>query len=88
MPRAALSSVQAFAERRRDLSQTAHESGGEVTLVEVELAPGGGNGLHYHRSYTERFSPIVGELGVQIGKERRRGLDAALLARYTPHATA
>jgi quercetin dioxygenase-like cupin family protein len=52
--------------------KTASETGGALTLVEVELASGGGNDLHYHLSYTERFSPIVGELGVQIGREQRR----------------
>lgn len=67
--------------------KTASETGGELTLVEVELAPGGGNDLHYHRSYTERFSPIVGGLGVQIGKEQRtlRPGESALVERGVIH---
>jgi quercetin dioxygenase-like cupin family protein len=51
--------------------KTAAETDGEVMLVEVELAPGGGNALHYHTSFSERFTPIVGELGVQVGKQQR-----------------
>lgn len=52
--------------------KTAAETGGETTFVEVELAPQGGNGLHYHTSYTERFTVISGELGIQLGTEQIR----------------
>ena len=67
--------------------KTADETGGERTLVEVELSPGGGNGLHYHRSYSERFSPISGTLGVQIGKQECTLLpgDSALVEPGVPH---
>ena len=50
--------------------KTAAETSGELMLVEVELAPGGGNPPHYHTSFSERFTPIVGELSVQLGKEQ------------------
>lgn len=49
--------------------KTAEETNEEYTLVEVELAPGGGNGLHYHTTFVEHFEAINGVLGVQIGKD-------------------
>jgi quercetin dioxygenase-like cupin family protein len=51
--------------------QTSAETGGAYTLLEVELAPGGGNPPHTHRTYTETFIPVEGELEVQLGKERK-----------------
>jgi len=50
--------------------KTADETGGELTLLEMEVAPGGGNSLHIHTTYSERFAVIEGELGVQIGKQQ------------------
>ncbi len=49
---------------------TAAESGGRQTLVEVELAPKGGNGMHLHRSYDEHFEVLEGELGLQVGNRK------------------
>ncbi|MBD0258840.1 MAG: cupin domain-containing protein [Cytophagales bacterium] len=51
--------------------QTSAETGGAYTLLEIELAAGGGNPLHAHRTYTETFIPVEGELEVQLGKERK-----------------
>jgi quercetin dioxygenase-like cupin family protein len=51
--------------------KTAAETGGELTLLEMEVAPGGGNSLHIHTTYAERFTVIESELGVQIGKQQR-----------------
>ena len=51
--------------------RTADETGGEVTELIVELAPGGGNPLHFHTSFTESFTPLQGKLGLQLGQERR-----------------
>ena len=48
--------------------KTADETNGECTLVEVELAPKGGVGLHYHKTYAEKFDCLSGELKVQLGK--------------------
>ena len=48
--------------------KTADETNGEYTLVEVELAPKGGVGLHYHKTYSEKFDCLEGELKVQLGK--------------------
>lgn len=51
--------------------KTAEETNGEYTLVEVELIAGGGNLLHYHRAFSEKFEAIEGDLGVQAGKEKK-----------------
>lgn len=48
---------------------TAEESGGERTLVEIELAPGGGNQLHLHTDFAEHFEVVEGELVVQLGRD-------------------
>lgn len=47
--------------------ETAAESGGTRTLVEVELAPGGGNAPHRHLGYAEHFDVLEGTLTVQLG---------------------
>ena len=51
--------------------QTAAQTRGAYTLLEIELAPAGGNPLHAHRTYSETFIPVEGELEVQMGKERK-----------------
>lgn len=48
--------------------QTAADTNGEYTLVEVELADGGGVGLHYHKTYSEKFDCLEGEVQVQLDK--------------------
>ena len=48
--------------------KTHGDTNGEYTLVEVELAEGGGVGLHYHKTYSEKFDCLEGELQVQLGK--------------------
>ncbi|MBA4853333.1 cupin domain-containing protein [Emticicia sp. BO119] len=49
--------------------KTATETNGEYTLVEVELAPKGGVGVHYHKMYSEKFDCLTGELKVQLGSK-------------------
>jgi quercetin dioxygenase-like cupin family protein len=46
--------------------ETSAESGGRRTLLEIELAPGGGNVPHRHLSYAERFVALDGELTVRV----------------------
>jgi quercetin dioxygenase-like cupin family protein len=48
--------------------KTSADTNGEYTLVEVELADGGGVGLHYHKTYSEAFECIEGEVQVMLGK--------------------
>jgi quercetin dioxygenase-like cupin family protein len=47
--------------------KTASETEGACTLVEVELAAQGGVGIHYHKTYSEKFECLEGELKVQLG---------------------
>ena len=49
--------------------QTAEESGGKVTEAEITLMPKGGNTLHYHKTYSEPFTAIEGELGLKVGRK-------------------
>ena len=51
--------------------ETSGESGGEHSLIEVEVAPGGGTTPHYHLTYAEHFEVISGALEVMIGGETR-----------------
>lgn len=48
--------------------KTAGETNGECTLVEVELADGGGVGLHYHKTYSETFECLEGAVQIALGK--------------------
>ncbi|HEX2617761.1 MAG TPA: cupin domain-containing protein, partial [Flavobacteriales bacterium] len=50
---------------------TASSTGGAYTLLRIELAPGGGNGLHTHDAFTEMFTALDGELGVSLNGKRR-----------------
>ena len=49
--------------------ETSGESGGERTLVEIEVAPGGGNVLHRHHGFSERFEVVDGVLTVHLDGE-------------------
>ena len=48
--------------------KTAKESNSKVTEIEITLMPGGGNILHYHKTYSETFMAVDGELGLKLGK--------------------
>ena len=49
--------------------KTHADTNGACTLVEVELADGGGVGLHYHKTYSEKFNCLEGEVEVKLGKK-------------------
>ena len=51
--------------------ETSDETGGEHTLIEIEVAPGGGTTPHYHLTYAEHFEVISGALDVMVGGETR-----------------
>ena len=51
--------------------ETSEESGGERSLVEIEVAPGGGTPPHYHLTYAEHFEVLEGTLQVMVGGETR-----------------
>lgn len=42
------------------------ETAGEYSLLEISLEPLGGNPMHYHRSYSELFTAVEGELGLKL----------------------
>ena len=44
--------------------ESAAETEGEYTLLEVSLKPGGGNPIHYHKKFTEEFFAVKGTLGL------------------------
>ncbi|MFC5408814.1 cupin domain-containing protein [Larkinella bovis] len=46
----------------------AHEPGGSATIIDVELKPGGGNGLHFHKTMAEQFECLEGIVSIQVGK--------------------
>jgi len=54
--------------------QTAEDSGGKVTEADITLMPGGGNPLHYHKTYSETFTAIDGDLGLKLGRGKTRVL--------------
>ena len=47
--------------------ETTAESGGVHTLLEIDVAPGGGNEPHRHMTYAEHFEVVSGRLTVQVG---------------------
>jgi mannose-6-phosphate isomerase-like protein (cupin superfamily) len=49
--------------------ETSEETGGQYTLLEVEVAPGGGNTPHYYLAYDEHFEVLKGTLEVLVDKE-------------------
>ncbi len=51
--------------------KTSEETGGEYTLIEIEVAPGGGTEPHYHKTYDEHFEVVAGTLEVLVGRETR-----------------
>src|SRR3954467_10774008 len=60
--------------------ETSEESGGTRTLIQIELAPGGGNAPHRHMTYAEHFEVLEGRL-VGMLEGGRHGLqpgDAAV----------
>jgi quercetin dioxygenase-like cupin family protein len=53
------------------LVETSGESGGRRTVVDLEIAPGGGTPPHAHDAYSEKLRVDAGELAVDIGGTRR-----------------
>ena len=51
--------------------RTSEETNGEYSEIVVHLSPGGGNEPHFHKSFSESFSPLEGRLGVLVGNDRK-----------------
>ena len=67
--------------------KTTQETNGEYLLEQVELAPHGGNAMHYHVAFTEAFEVLKGNLHVIVdGQERVLGAgDTAFVPVNAPH---
>lgn len=50
--------------------KTSRETHGAYELIQVELKPGGGNGLHYHTTFAEEFTAVKGTLTVILDGKR------------------
>ena len=46
--------------------ETTAETKGAYLRLQVELAAGGGNALHYHLAFTERFEVVAGSLNLEV----------------------
>ncbi|HEV2122090.1 MAG TPA: cupin domain-containing protein [Chloroflexota bacterium] len=51
---------------RATFLETAAATKGARSLIEVELAPGGGNAPHYHTDFEEHFRVVSGHLNVEV----------------------
>jgi mannose-6-phosphate isomerase-like protein (cupin superfamily) len=51
--------------------QFACETDERVTIIENILQPGGRNQLHCHKTYSETFTAIGGELGLKVGRKKK-----------------
>jgi len=51
--------------------KTSSGNNGNITEIDFTLMPGGGNPYHFHRSYSETFFAIQGELGLFFGKKQK-----------------
>ncbi len=52
--------------------KSASESDGTVSEIEITLSQGGGNVLHYHKTYSETFTAVDGDLGLKLGKSEQK----------------
>ncbi|MDQ1085700.1 cupin domain-containing protein [Siphonobacter sp. SORGH_AS_1065] len=47
-------------------NKTSIETDGAYSELEISLEPGGGNPMHYHKAYSELFTAVDGELGLEL----------------------
>lgn len=67
--------------------KSSEETNGEYFLEQLEIAPGGGNMLHYHTGFTEKFSVVEGQLNVSLNGEEKilKAGEAALVPKFAHH---
>jgi quercetin dioxygenase-like cupin family protein len=51
--------------------KTSEDTNGEYLLAQLEVAPGGGNAMHYHTTFTEKFEVVEGQLNVSLNGEEK-----------------
>ena len=63
------------------------DTGGLYSLGELEVAPGGGNGMHIHTSFEETFIAVDGEIGVVLGSRQYllKPGESITIPKNTPH---
>ena len=52
-------------------TKTAIETAGTLSELEISLQPGGGNPFHYHTTFTETFTALEGELGLELKNNQK-----------------
>jgi quercetin dioxygenase-like cupin family protein len=67
--------------------KTAEDTNGEYLLAKLEVAPGGGNPMHYHTTFTEEFIVIDGQLNVSLNGEEKvlKVGESALIPKMAHH---
>ena len=56
--------------------KTSSETDGAYTELLLKVMPGGQNLLHFHRTFTETFTVLQGNLGVRTGRFSKKTLSA------------
>ena len=56
---------------RVEFKELCEETKGTRTVAEITVRPGGGIPLHYHNEFSEFYEVLEGQLGMQIGKEKK-----------------
>jgi mannose-6-phosphate isomerase-like protein (cupin superfamily) len=67
--------------------KSAADTGGLYSLGELEVSPGGGNGMHVHTCFEETFIAVDGEIGVVMGSRQYllKPGESITVPRNTPH---
>lgn len=52
-------------------NKTSLETDGAYSELEISLEPGGGNPMHYHKSYSELFTASSGVLGLELSNGKK-----------------
>jgi len=67
--------------------ETAEETNGKHSLIDIELYKSYGPPLHYHNAFTEKFEVTEGTLYLQIGKQKHilKAGEQVTVPEGTPH---
>lgn len=67
--------------------ETAEETNGKYSLIEIELYKSDGPPLHYHNAFSEKFEVIEGVLYLQVGKQKHilKSGEHLIVSPGTPH---
>jgi mannose-6-phosphate isomerase-like protein (cupin superfamily) len=67
--------------------ETAEETNGKYSLIDIELYKSNGPPLHYHNAFAEKFEVTEGTLYLKVGREQKilKSGDSVTVPRGTPH---